>query len=213
MKKRYIPNIMSLARIPFSIALPFLAGRHDIAFLVCYLLCGFFDVFDGVVARRFHWESKLGEKMDTLGDVVFIVCTIVAVMLTLGPTLAEDGLAGYVYVIIGVFAAIRAFNVALTKIKFNRWGVIHLRSARWSIIPLYILFPICIQLGKVFNPFVALCLVLSALAAVEEIFILFAMEKDEYTMSLKSYWEWKRDREKLRAYAAEAVPDKEAVLR
>ena len=203
-KMRHIPNILSLSRIPFSIALPFLVGSYGAAFLVCYGFAGITDALDGALARRFHWESKLGSKIDSIGDGVFIVCVCVAAVLALGPTLASgNGIAGYVYAVFGVFAAIKLVNIAFTRIKFKQWGFIHLRSARWAVIPLYILFPVCIHFQKVYNPFVVVCLGASILACVEEIWILALMEKHEYTMDIKSVFEWKRDR-RLAALAAQA---------
>ena len=201
-KLRHIPNILSISRIPFSIAMPFLAGRYGVAFLVCYGYAGLTDALDGMLARRFHWESKLGSKFDSVGDGVFIVCVVIAAILTLGPSLASgNGIAPYCYAIFAVFAAIKVLNVTFTRIKFKQWGFIHLRSAKWSVVPLYILFPVCIHQQKVYNPFVAVCLALSILACVEEIWILALMEKHEYTMDIKSVFEWKK-RRRLAAKAA-----------
>jgi len=211
-KLRHIPNILSLSRIPFSIALPFLAGRYSITFLVCYSIAGITDVLDGILARRFHWESKLGSKVDSVGDGVFIVCVIVAAILSLGPSLASgNGIAGYCYAVFGVFAALKAVNITYTRVKFKQWGFLHLRSARWAVIPLYILFPVCIHTQKVYNPAVAVCLGLSILACVEEIWILARMEKHEYDMNVKSAFEWARDR-RLAALAAAAEPTEKEEL-
>ena len=207
MKLRYIPNLLSMLRIPFSVALPFLAGRRALAFLLCYAVAGVADVLDGALARRFRWESELGAKFDSIGDGVFIVCVAIAAVLTLGPSLKENGIASYCYGIFAVFAVIKVANLAFTRAKFKQWGFLHLRSARWVVIPLYVLFPVCIHRQTVYNPFVALCLALSVLALLEEIWILSRMERHEYTMSLKSYWEWQRDK---RRAAALAIEPKEA---
>ena len=214
-KLRHIPNILSLSRIPFSIAMPFLVskgGKYSVVFLVCYGFAGITDALDGMLARRFHWESKLGQKVDSIGDGVFIVCVVIAAVLALGPTLASgNGIAIYCYAIFAVFAAIKVVNITFTRVKFKQWGFIHLRSARWSVVPLYILFPVCIHQQKVYNPFVAGCLVLSILACVEEILILIQMEKHEYTMDIKSIVEWRRDRRRA-AVAVAAEPEREEAL-
>jgi len=175
--------------------MPFLVGRYSTAFLICYGFAGITDALDGAIARRFHWESKFGQKADSIGDGVFIICVVIAVVLSLGPTLASgNGLAGYVYAIFAAFFVFKLVNLAFTRIKFKQWGFIHLRSARWSVVPLYVLFPVCIHQQKVYNPFVALCLVLSILALVEEISILTMMKRHEYTMDIKSVFEWRKDR-------------------
>jgi len=157
-----------------------------------------------MLARRFHWESKLGSKFDSVGDGVFIICVIIAAILSLGPSMKSgNGIAGYCYVILAVFIAVKLGNIAFTRIKFKEWGFIHLRSARWAVVPLYILFPVCIFQQKVYNPFVAVCLALSILACMEEIWILVLMEKDEYTMDIKSVIEWKRDKRRAALAAQE----------
>jgi len=210
-KLRHIPNVLSLSRIPFSVALPFLAGRYAVAFLVCYGFAGLTDAVDGALARRFHWESKLGQKVDSVGDGVFIICVIIAAILSLGPSLLGGrGIAGYCYAIFGAFLAVKLANIAFTRIKFKQWGFIHLRSARWAVVPLYILFPVCIHQQKVYNPFVAVCLGLSILACAEELAILVMMDKGEYTMNIKSVFEWRRD--KRRAALAAADEKEEALV-
>ena len=82
MKMRYIPNILSLSRIPVSIAMIFVA-KHPNVFIGLYAFAGIVDVFDGVLARRFHWESKLGAKLDSVGDVAFLVCAVLAAFIAL----------------------------------------------------------------------------------------------------------------------------------
>lgn len=210
MKKRYIPNLLSLSRIPCSIALPFLAGRYAVSFLVCYFVAGIADVLDGVLARRFHWESRLGAKMDSVGDGVFIVCVVIAAILSLGPALKEEGggIALYCYAMFGVLVAVKLVNIAFTRAKFKQWGFLHLRSARWAAIPLYVLFPVCIHFRKVYNIPVVICLALSVLACLEEIGILIIMERHEYTMNIKSIVEWRRDKRRT-ALEISAAPARE----
>jgi len=188
MKARYIPNIVSISRIPTSIALLFLGGR-PIWFIAVYAVAGIADVLDGEIARRFHWESELGQKLDSIGDGVFIACAILAAIFSI-----ELKISLYNFSIFAVLLVGRAVNMAITWVKFRRVGFLHTRSTRWSAIPMYILLPISMYLGYLPNPPLAVFLVLVTLAQVEETLILFAMEKDEYTMSIKSYRDWKRGR-------------------
>ena len=219
MKMRYIPNILSISRIPFSIALPFLVTRvvpgefkgWMIAFLVCYLIAGIVDVLDGLLARRFHWESELGAKMDSIGDGVFIVCVSIAAILGLGAGLKNgQGISLYNYIIFAAFAAFKIVNLIFTKAKFKQWGFLHLRTARWSVIPLYIAFPVCVFKGGVINALVAVCLAFSIVALVEEVAILAQMKPGEYTMNVKSIFQWRRD--KRNAAAAPANEKEEAIV-
>jgi CDP-diacylglycerol--glycerol-3-phosphate 3-phosphatidyltransferase len=38
-----------------------------------YILCGITDVLDGYLARKYHLQSELGAKYDSIGDVIFFV--------------------------------------------------------------------------------------------------------------------------------------------
>ena len=66
---RTIPNIMTILRI---CSLPFLiwAVLRDwyVAAFILLLAAGISDAIDGVIARRFKWQSKLGRVLDPLAD-------------------------------------------------------------------------------------------------------------------------------------------------
>ena len=77
-----IPNIITVIRILLvgPIAWLLWENRHMDAFLLM-LVAGVSDAFDGFLARRFNWLSKLGATLDPLADkllvaVVFIVFTL-----------------------------------------------------------------------------------------------------------------------------------------
>lgn len=73
---RHIPNIITLTRIPMAIALIFVQSFHA-AFWTLYLLCGLSDVLDGALARASGTVSRLGEKLDTFADIIFVTVWIV----------------------------------------------------------------------------------------------------------------------------------------
>lgn len=45
-----------------------------------YLLCGISDVFDGFVARHLKIESKLGARLDTIADIIFVIVVLIKVL-------------------------------------------------------------------------------------------------------------------------------------
>ena len=69
---KHIPNILSASRI--SLCLPLLlADAMTLPFWVLYLIAGLTDMLDGFLARRWRVESKLGAKLDSLADFVFVL--------------------------------------------------------------------------------------------------------------------------------------------
>jgi len=196
MKMRYIPNILSLSRIPFSIAMLFLAKYSTAAFLCAYAVAGIADVLDGFLARRFHWESKLGAKIDSIGDTVFLVCAITTVLVNL-PLVFE----WYVYAALAVLVAVRAVNVLITRVKFKQWGFIHNLFVKYSSIPIFFLLPLFIYRGEVLNAPLAAMIGLVILASVEETWILKVMQ--DYDMNMKSIYHMKKLKRRMAALPAE----------
>ena len=76
---RHIPNILTILRLAL---LPFIlielsAGRRETG-LPLLIFSGSTDVIDGWLARRFHWESKLGAILDPVADKLLLVCLFLA---------------------------------------------------------------------------------------------------------------------------------------
>lgn len=93
--KRHIPNIITLSRIPMAVALPFVQSSPAV-FWTLYLLCGLSDVLDGAVARLAGTASRLGERLDTIADIIsvamWMVLFIPAIMLTGGYGSGQESL-------------------------------------------------------------------------------------------------------------------------
>ena len=182
---RYIPNILSLSRIPLSIAMIFLA-KHPNVFIGFYA-AGIADVLDGILARRFHWESKLGAKLDSIGDVKFLVCAVLSAFIALRGHLKFEP---YIYAAVGVIASVRTANLIITKVKFKQWGIIHNCFAKYAAVPLFFVVPVGVKPGKVPNPLLLSMLCVIVLASLEETWMLKLMK--EYDMNMKSIWHLKK---------------------
>ena len=205
MKARHIPNIMSIMRIPFSLAMPFLGRNHMPWFFVCFAVAALSDVFDGIIARKLNCQSEFGEKIDSIGDGVFIICLILTAIFSI-----QFNIRPYHYGIFVVLLTGRVLNQIITWKKFRRLGFIHTRSTRWASIPMCLLVPISVYLGDVPAIPLAIFLSLTTIAQLEETWILHVMQPGEYTMSIKSYWEWKRDRDRAAVEVAE-VPEQQEI--
>ena len=72
-------NIITICRIVMSSVLFFLPSKSA-GFLIPYLLCGVSDVLDGYIARKTHTESKTGEVLDSVADMVFLTAVAVKIL-------------------------------------------------------------------------------------------------------------------------------------
>lgn len=76
-----IPNILTVARV---FAVPFVAvaayWEWNWAAAGLFGLCGISDYIDGLIARKYGYESKLGMLLDPLADKLIIVSTMVMLL-------------------------------------------------------------------------------------------------------------------------------------
>ena len=70
---RHLPNVISVLRIAGSISLLF-CDVKGWPFWTLYVLCGLSDILDGWLARKLHVESKTGAVLDSVADILFVVC-------------------------------------------------------------------------------------------------------------------------------------------
>ena len=68
-----LPNAISALRYLGAVCLLFF-GVESCAFWVIYFVCGLSDMADGYLARKLGCESKVGALLDSLADLVFVVC-------------------------------------------------------------------------------------------------------------------------------------------
>jgi cardiolipin synthase len=71
-----IPNVISVLRIllvlPTVLAL---ANEQYVLALLLFTVAGISDGLDGYIAKRFHYESRLGSILDPLADKLLLVAT------------------------------------------------------------------------------------------------------------------------------------------
>lgn len=72
-------NIITGFRIVCALALGF-CPTFSMWFYVFYLLGGISDVFDGIIARHFGKETKLGAQLDTIADIVLVIIVLIKVV-------------------------------------------------------------------------------------------------------------------------------------
>lgn len=65
-------NLITGARIPLSLLLLFFEP-DTAAFAVLFCVCGMTDMIDGTVARKTGSAGRMGEKLDSIADLVFVI--------------------------------------------------------------------------------------------------------------------------------------------
>lgn len=71
-----IPNLISIGRIilVFPVVWLLLTGHFQGAMML-FFIAGASDALDGVLAKHYHWESRLGGILDPLADKFLLVST------------------------------------------------------------------------------------------------------------------------------------------
>jgi CDP-diacylglycerol--glycerol-3-phosphate 3-phosphatidyltransferase len=175
---RHVPNALSALRIFLSLYLPFAAGRPWL-FTAVYLVVGLTDVFDGRIARRFHVTSALGSKLDAVGDSALFGAGMVSLFFLADLRIA----AAKCLVTISFGVAYKLANVAVTRVRFGEWNMMHTLLNRFVFVVLYFLVPVFLLLGEINYWLVLGVTAAICLACFEETATLLRME--EYDVNNK----------------------------
>ena len=96
-------NTITFFRIAAGIVL-LLCPVFSPAFYVFYIVAGVSDMLDGFVARKTDTVSKLGARLDTMADFVFVVVCLIKLL----PVLH---IPAWLYAWIGIIALIKVVNI------------------------------------------------------------------------------------------------------
>jgi CDP-diacylglycerol--glycerol-3-phosphate 3-phosphatidyltransferase len=118
--KMTIPNILSLSRIAMA---PFLLlGSYygsEMLFFTFFSLMLISDVLDGYIARKLHQCSKVGTKLDSIGDYVTYLSVPFATWWLWPEIIREEAL--YITVAISLFL----FPGIIARVKFGQMVAYH----------------------------------------------------------------------------------------
>ena len=80
-----IPNILTIGRIiivPFFVLAFYLPGFYgDLTALILFIVASFTDFLDGMLARMFGVESKLGELLDPIADKIIVAAALILLVM------------------------------------------------------------------------------------------------------------------------------------
>ena len=142
-----------------AVALPFVQSSPAV-FWTLYLLCGLSDVLDGAVARSTGTVSRLGEKLDTIADIIFV-----AVWMLLFIPAIDVG--RWLWIWTGVIALIKVVNV-ISGLAMKKGFVAKHTLANKATGILLFLLPMVILLEVIKVPYIVLVCLLATFAAIQE---------------------------------------------
>ena len=174
---KLVANIISITRIFLSLSL-ILVKPLSIVFISIYLVCGISDVFDGYIARKTETTSKLGEKLDSIADLIMVI----VLMIVLYPII---NLTVKIIVWITIIGIIRAVSMMVVLVKYKTFGILHTYGNK---ITGFVLFSIPLSLAFIQSyVLVYIICVVASISAIEE--LLIHLSSNELRINMKSIFE------------------------
>ena len=125
-----IPNLLSMSRIVLCLPL-LMVDAMTVPFWILYLIAGLTDMLDGFLARRWSVESKVGARLDSLADFVFVL----AAGYQLFPWLK---LPATLWMMIGLIAMVKIVNIICSYVVNNRIAFLHTKANKVTGLLLFV---------------------------------------------------------------------------
>ena len=74
-----VANYIAISRIIMSVLL-LIPEAFTIAFYTIYIYCGISDMLDGFLARKSKNESKIGARLDSASDIIFVIVAMIKIL-------------------------------------------------------------------------------------------------------------------------------------
>ncbi|WP_245671825.1 CDP-alcohol phosphatidyltransferase family protein [Desulfuribacillus stibiiarsenatis] len=156
-----IPNFISLSRIILSLSL-FLITPFSQAFYLIYIYCGISDMLDGFLARKMGTESRFGEILDSIADMVMVAVLLVILF----PIIKPSELIIFWIIVIAI---IRFSAMTVALMKYNVFISLHTYGNKITGAILFV-FPLVIPYVPM-NFLAYGIVIVASISAVEELFI------------------------------------------
>lgn len=161
---KHVPNIITLSRVLLSLTLLLLYDRPWLFFMV-YLIAGMSDMLDGYLARVYDVQSTLGATLDTIADLcLFLVCLIVLFLKAVNfPT--------WLILSVILIGLIRVVNAAITKMRFQRFSIMHTNFNKITGFLLWSGFPVVVFNNNLTPVISAILVIIALISSIEEFVI------------------------------------------
>jgi len=153
-----LPNAISTLRFLGAVCLLFF-GVESCAFWVIYFVCGLSDMADGYLARKLGCESQVGALLDSLADLVFVICCCFKLI----PVLAFPK---WLWIWGGVIVAIKIINQISALVMYKKCIFPHTIANKVTGVLLFVGVPLMVFLESIV-PMVIIAVV-ATFAAVQE---------------------------------------------
>lgn len=141
--KLSIANIITLSRIIGALCMLPLDVTTQLAssFWYLYVFCCMTDVADGYVARKLKAETKAGALLDSIADIVFVVCCSCKLITTLT-------VPSWLWYIALIIVVIKFANQISAWVMHKRFVFPHTTANKLTGLMLFISMPLhaCLQL-------------------------------------------------------------------
>ncbi|MEE1342414.1 MAG: CDP-alcohol phosphatidyltransferase family protein [Lachnospiraceae bacterium] len=112
----------------------------SVIFDVLYIYCGISDMVDGFIARKTHTESKIGEILDSIADLMFVVICLSKIL----PVLH---ISTWLWIWIFLIAIIKCINLIWGYVCQHKIVFLHTKANKVTgfllfLLPLFIPFHI-----------------------------------------------------------------------
>ena len=164
----HIPNLLSVIRIALALSIIIFANYNQFVFYIV-LLCGITDVLDGYIARKYHFESKLGAKLDSWGDYVFFLILVFYFFIWHIDLIKDNS------IFIGIVIVVRLSSLLICWIKNRKIYSLHTISNKITGLLLFI--GILVEIISERKDIILFLLVISLISAFEELMIMI-IEKE-----------------------------------
>ena len=153
-----LPNAISALRFLGAVCL-LVFGVESCAFWAIYFVCGLSDMADGYLARKLGCESQVGALLDSLADLVFVVCCCFKLI----PVLAFPK---WLWILGGVIVAIKVINQISALVMFKKFVFPHTIANKVTGVLLFVGVPITLWINSIVP--IIIIAVVATFAAVQE---------------------------------------------
>ncbi|MDR2233537.1 MAG: CDP-alcohol phosphatidyltransferase family protein [Tannerella sp.] len=171
-----IPNLISASRIVVS-PFMFMLWEQRLMLVILVIIIGLTDILDGFAARKLKQQTIFGARLDSIGDFVFFISSIVFALFH-----ETNTVVGFKYLIISIII-LKLFAGTVGLIKYKRLVFLHTIGNKITVTVVmtgfcvFLLYrdPLVIEIG----------LYIAILAVLEELIIMLS---GRYEPDIKGIW-------------------------